>query len=44
MKLLHPHYEYLNNSPYLPQYKYTHKKLLTLIQQSNGSTLIGDKG
>ena len=44
MKLVHPHFGYLNNLPNLPQYKYTHEELFTLIEQFNAASLIRDKG
>jgi hypothetical protein len=44
MKLVHPHFGYLNNLPNLSRYKYTHEELFTLIQQFNAASLIRDKG
>ena len=44
MKLVHPHFGYLNNFPNINEYKFTHDQLFTLIEEFNAVSLIRDKG
>lgn len=44
MKLVHPHFGYLNNIPNINEYKYTYEQIFTLIEECNAVSLIRDKG
>lgn len=44
MRLVHPHFGYLNNFPLTTQYKYTYEQIFKLIQECTAASLIRQKG
>lgn len=44
MKLVHPHFGYLNLVPNQSHYKLTHEQLFAFIQELNAVSLIRDSG
>ena len=44
MKMVHPHFGYLNNIPNTFQFKYTHDQIFELIEQFCAVSQIREKG
>lgn len=44
MKMVHPHFGYLNNLPNLPEYKYNYEQLFELIEQFVVASQVREKG
>jgi hypothetical protein len=44
MKLVHPHFGYLNNIPNVNEYKYTHEQIFALVEEFNAVSVIRDSG
>lgn len=44
MKMVHPHFGYLNNIPNLNQFKYSHEELFEFIEQFVAASELREKG
>ena len=44
MRLVHPHFGYLNNFPTVGHYKFTYEQVFKLIQECTAASLIRQKG
>jgi hypothetical protein len=44
MRMVHPHFGYLNLIPHEPHFKYTHQQLFTLLEEFTVASRIRDQG